>query len=188
MGKARFWGIIDSHHLQICLYYWFYYFTLSRRINSLFVYLISWLRLGTKFPRIPFPIWFQVRSGQKKNLYEIWRVTEIEATMLRRSLLSDWVTVGAEMPGESHIFLSSLLDMSCLSCHLLVLLTAGSPWPPTRRLAEDPGVMATERQLFPQRWRLKRSLHQYSFHSATLASSCACFLEFLYHLQFVHSH
>lgn len=49
-------------------------------------------------------------------------------------------------------------------------------------------VTATQRQLFPQWWHLKKSFHKYSSWSPTLASSCVCFVEFPHHLQFVPSH
>lgn len=61
------------------------------------------------------------------------------------------------MPEESHLVLPHFHLVSCLACHLLVLANNSSPWPTTEHLVADPEMIATKRQLFPQRWQFQES-------------------------------
>lgn len=81
---------------------------------------------------------------------------------------------------KPHVFLSLILPLA--TCW-----ATGSPWPAIGHLDADPGVTATQRQLFPLWWHLKKSFHKCSPCSPTLASSCVCFVELPHHLQFVPS-
>lgn len=105
---------------------------------------------------------------------------------VQKVITSDWVMVN--IPSESHLALSYLKTVSCLSCHLLVLLTNRSLWPPTGCVAAEPEGIATQRWLLPKGDNWKRTICEFSLSSPTLASRWAWFVGFLYQFHFVHSH